>query len=169
MGIFKRIRDWWNYDPDSLDAFLERAEKANANEPKEIWQWQINCTSNRYPRHRPMPQNFGLLIGTLTDAEARLKACVHLSGEYEIKVNHYYSSEIITYEFHSPYEHINQALLMQCGAIRLVSENMKLLKTRDMFNPSNTCFIVEVKDYHSDFDFHPIKPQEQFITGKGDT
>ena len=46
-------------------------------EPQEVWQWQINCVSRRYNLfHRPMPQNFGMLIGREADAEARLKASV---------------------------------------------------------------------------------------------
>ena len=165
LAIFKRIKDWWN--PDSLDAFLERAEKANADEPQEIWQWQINCVSVRYPRYESMPQNFGLLIGTCADAEARLKASVRLLS-YETKVNHSYSSEIRTYEFTDPEQDDPMAFQMQRGAIRCVSENLKLLRTGLLDLPHTISeFIVECKpEGYSDFRFHPIKPQEQFIKGE---
>ena len=142
--IFKKIRAWWNKGMFSDNELV--VSPPPTTEPQEVWQWQINCVSDRYPWHAPIPQNFGLLIGTSADAEARLKASVSLPNYYETYERMYYSSEIKTYEFRDP-DQLESNHLIQRGAIRCVSENMKLLRTGTPFRYAHTPFIVEAEGY----------------------
>ena len=161
MTIFKRFRDWWNTPLDTPD-------DADNPEPIEVWQWQINCVGKW--GQRQMPQNFGLLIGRRADAEARLKASVMLPNYFfdvifdaTVKIREYSHEGLITYEFTDAEEDI----IKQKGAIRCVSKDMKLFREYGEFAPSpHNPFLVAVKDRWCDFDFHPIQPQAQFITGE---
>ena len=156
MTIFKRFRDWWNTSKSEPDS-----------EPQEVWQWQLNCIGGEYPPNR-MPQNFGLLIGIEADAEARLEASVSLPC-YTVEKTVRYSG-IRTYEFtHPETERHTPDVMMQTGAIRCVSRDLQLIRQWKgaPFPPeANAPFLVEEKSnpYLNDFAFHPIKPQEHFIT-----
>ena len=94
MSILKRMRNWWNAPTPEADP-----ENEPEGEPQEIWQWQINCAGTCYDA-KPMPKNFGLLIGTKADAEARLKADVSLPNHF--KTHQRKGNGIILYEFYDP-------------------------------------------------------------------
>ena len=162
--IFKKIRDWWK--DTSFAETPSPPITPTTTEPQEVWQWQINCISPKYAlRHKPMPQNFGLLIGTKADAEARLKASVSLPNYYKTQARDWYST---TYEFSdAEQQEIGRSPIspIQRGAIRCVSENLKLIRTGTPSH-THTPFIVETTGYDHDFEFHPIKPQDRFIKGE---
>ena len=164
MTIFKRFRDWWQ---KPISESPRDAEPTGS--PQEVWQWQINCIGGSW-RYKPMPQNFGLLIGTEADAEARLEASVSLPF-YRVEKTVRYSG-IRTYEFTAPErERHTPEFLMQTGAIRCVSRDLKLIRQWagvPIPPRSDAPFIVEEESnpYLNDFAFHPITPQEHFIKGK---
>ena len=134
------------------------------SEPQEVWQWQINCLGqDRYLNPNPMPQNFGLLIGIAADAEARLKASVSLPNYYKTRKDESRYHDMTTYEFSDPQQDTTPRSVIQRGAIRCVSRDLKLIRRWE-----GAPFLVEEKPnpYISDFQFHPIKPQDEFIKGE---
>ena len=68
-------------------------------EPQEVWQWQINTVGKEFDRG--MPKNFGLLIGTFADAEARLKESISLQNYYKTIQNTNYG--ITSYKFYETF------------------------------------------------------------------
>ena len=173
MNILKHIRNWWHAPPSEDGPYIAGDEPKS--EPKgeqaEVWQWQINCVSSGYnPLHRPMPQNFGLLIGTMSDAESRLKASVSLPNYYTTRKTES-RSDLTTYEFSDPETEESPRALKQMGGIRCVSREMKLIRRWEgapISPKANAPFLVKEKDnpYIRHFQFHPIKPQDRFIKGE---
>ena len=120
-----------------------------------------------------MPQNFGLLIGTRADAEARVKASVCLPNSYTIRETKW--QDRTTYEFTDSEIVEGRPAMRQEGGIRCVSRDLKLIRRWEgapIPQQMDSPFFVEEKDImgHS-FQFHPIKPQLQFIKSErtGDT
>ena len=96
-------------------------------EPQEVWQWQLNCVSRGFLLfHRPMPQTFGILIGTQADAEARVKASVCLPNSYTIRETKW--QDRTTYEFTDSEIVEGRPAMRQEGGIRCVSRDLKLIR-----------------------------------------
>ena len=114
-----------------------------------------------------MPQNFGLLIGTEADAEARLKASVNMPNYYTTRKYKWHG--ITIYEFSDPKRDGTLHAVRQRGAVRCVSRDLKLIRQwRGAPFPleANAPFLVEEKSnpHLNGFAFHPITPQAHFIT-----
>lgn len=137
-------------------------------EQEEIWQWQINCMSREYTFEKPMPKNFGLMVGRFSDVEAKLKSQVSFHNYFNTETRgiHYNGTLYIFRNAELEYgvmQGFDIKLPIQKGAIRCVSKDMKLI--RESWHHESP-FIVESKIMGDQFEFHPIKPKEEFIKGE---
>ena len=176
MSILNNIKKWVNTKKRSYDPvppiLKEPGERNVHGEQEEVWQWQIDCMGSEWPRHKPMPKNFGLMVGTSSEVEAQLKSQVSFKNYFETEVRDSYRFRLYIFRNpeleYGPSEGSGTDHPVQKGAIRCVSKDMKLI--RDDWRP-NAPFMIEMRvtggEFNDKFEFHPIRIfDEKFIKGE---